>query len=357
MAEDHGDKTHPPTPHRRQKMREAGNVAQCPELTSIGILLGGLVGLVVAGGALLKFLVEMLTAYLSGWAWLGWLAHPGGSNGELVGQWNGLVFGLSKAVLPLLGVTLLCGLALALVQTGPMFLPSKLVPDFSRINPFGGLSRMISSANGVRLGFGLVRIVTVLGVAGVSLYERRGELAAAAVLDVDQLAALVWSVSLGTCVKIGLALAAVAVLDYGYQWWRYQRSLKMTTQELREEMRNLQGDPAVAARRKATRDQLAAQPLSASVARAAVIVADKAIAVALEYQDEKMSAPFMLARGAGPTARRIRDLAVKGAIPIVERPSLAAALFKEAEVHGPIPEAHWVAVAEVLATIRSGQGG
>jgi flagellar biosynthetic protein FlhB len=214
---------------------------------------------------------------------------------------------------------------------------------------------MFSAPNGVRLGFGLARIVVVMVVAGVSLYARRGELISAAAFGIDQLAVLTWQLCLWTCVKIGLALAVLSLLDYGYQRWRFEQNLRMTPQELREEMRNLQGDPAIAARRRAVRAVAAAQPLASSVPRAAVIIADKAIAVALEYQGDQMSAPLMLARGAGPTARRIRELAAEHGISVVERPSLAAALFKEAARPAPLPQVYWVEAAEVLASVRSKQ--
>jgi flagellar biosynthetic protein FlhB len=353
MAEYDGEKSLDPTPHRRQQARDAGQVARSQDLSSAALLLGGLVVLFFTGGALLDFLVGMLTGYLGGASWLTGVHSGQGATGEaVVSQWNVLMSSLAKVLLPLIALVTLLSIVVNVAQTGLLFLPRKLAPDFSRINPLGGLGRMLSPAGGARLGFGIVKIAVIVAVALVSLYHRRDELAALAALDLPQIAAFAWQICLWTCIKIGVALLALAVLDYGYQRWRHEQDLKMTPQEMREEIRNLQGDPQVAARRRSVQAQLVLGRLSHTVPRADVVIASSGgPAVALQFKPESMRAPVVVARGTGPIAQRIRLLAFDSQIAVVEKDTLSQALYDEVQLNRAIPDRLYAPVAEVLAYV------
>ncbi|MBI3838922.1 MAG: EscU/YscU/HrcU family type III secretion system export apparatus switch protein [Planctomycetia bacterium] len=351
MAEHDGEKSQDPTPHRRQQVREAGHVAHSQDLSSAGLLLGSLVILIFTGGALLNFLGAMLGGYLSGGPWLASVQSGAQANADLVmSQWNALVPGLAKVLLPVLGLILLLAIALNVLQMGVWFLPHKLLPDFSRVNPLAGLSRLFSTANAARLAFGVFKIAVVAGVAIVSVYHQRHAIAALSGHDLPQIASLAWNICLWTCIKIGIALCVLAILDYGYQRWRHEQDLKMTPQEMREEMRNLQGDPQVIARRRGVQRQLAMNRLSQSVPKADVVIANPAEpVVALRYNSASMAAPVVAAKGTGLIAARIRQLALENGIPIVEKPALAEALYKEVDLNRTVPDKLYGTVAEVLA--------
>ncbi len=353
MAEYDGDKSLDPTPHRRQLAREAGQVARSQDLSSAGLLLGGLVVLFFTGGALLDFLIGLLTGYLGGSSWMsGTEAGQGMSLEAIAGQWNSLMTGLAKVLLPLIALVTLLSIVVNVAQTGLLFLPGKLAPDFSRVNPLSGWGRIFSMSGGARLGFGLIKVAVIGLVALASLYDRREELMSLSALDLPQIAAFAWQICLGTCVRIGLALLALAVIDYGYQRFRHERELKMTPQEMREELRNMQGDPQVAARRRTVQAQLALGQLSHTVPKADVVIANSAgVAVALQFDAETMRAPIVVARGNGVIAQRIRLLAVDHAITVVEKDELAQALFDEVAYNRPIPDRLFAPVAEVLAYV------
>ena len=132
---------------------------------------------------------------------------------------------------------------------------------------------------------------------------------------------------LWTSLKIGGSLAVLALFDYGYQYWKHEQDLRMTTQELKEEVKTQQGDPQIAARRKQLQRQMVLRRLSTTVPKADVIVTNPTeLAIALQYDAEKMPAPIVIAKGAGVLAQRIRRLALENSVPIVERKELARAV-------------------------------
>jgi flagellar biosynthetic protein FlhB len=353
MAEHTGEKSQDPTPRRRQQAREAGQVAHSRDLSSAGLLLGSLVILMITGGALLNFLGAMVGGYLGGAPWLASVRSgtPVDAN-WVVSQWNNLATGLAKVLLPVLGLILLLVIAVNVLQMGVWFRPRNLSPDFSRVNPLAGLARLVSKANAVRLAFGIFKIAIVAGVAWVGLYHQRHEIMALGGLDLPQIAGSTWNVCFWTCIRIGMALFVLAILDYGYQRWKHEQDLKMTPQEAREEMRNVQGDPQVTARRRGVQRQWALNRLSRSVPLADVVITHSTEpAVALRYDATSMAAPVVVAKGAGVIAARIRQLARENGIPTVEKGAIADALYKQVDVNRPVPGTLYGGVAEVLAAV------
>ena len=355
MADDYGEKTLPPTPERRQRMRAAGHVAQSADLSSAGVLLGGLLAIVVTGGALLEFLVGLLTAQLSGEAWFGLLAMDV-SGDALLSSWPALVQSLGKTVLPLLVVMLFVAVGLSVMQTGFLFLPSRAMPDASRVSPAAALARMMSTASAARVTFGLLKLLVIVGVALWSIHERRFEIVGAGGLDLVAVAALTWQICLETAFKVGLALGVLAVVDYGVRRWRYERDMMMTPQELREELRNAQGDPGVAARRRDLHARSLPEQLDLAVPKANLVVLGQQCAVALRYDPRSMTAPEVIARGSGAVAARLQTLAAAVGIPHADESKLAELLYRATPLRGTVPESLWHEVARVMAD-RGGHAG
>jgi len=160
-----------------------------------------------------------------------------------------------------------------------------------------------------------------------------------------------------TTIKISVALLILALADYAFQRWKNEQDLKMTTQELHDEMKNLEGDPHVRAQRKAVQRQLAMDRLESAVPKADVVVTNPTeLAIAIQYDPDTMHAPKVIAKGAGIIAGRIRQLALENGIPVLERKPLAQALYREVEVNQEIPEDKYAAVAELLAYVYQLQG-
>lgn len=351
MAETTGEKSQDATPHRRQQAREEGHVAYSQDLASSAVWLAALVTLLYLGGPLTKHLGQLLARYLGGQAWLE------ADTGFLLAQGRDVLWGLATTLLPILGLLLVWGGLANVLQFGLLLVPDKLAPDWSRINPLSGLARLFSLSNVVRLSFGVFKIVVAAAVAALAIYQRRDEILALAGMDLLQIGTLLWDLCIWTAIKVGLALLALAILDFGYQWWKREQDLRMTPQEVREEMRNLQGDPQVIARRRAVQRQLAANRLTSAVPKADVVVTNPTeLAVALQYDPATMNAPIVLAKGAGVLAQRIRQLALEHGIPIVEKKPLAQALYRDVELNQPIPDQLYAAVAEVLAYVYQLKG-
>ena len=244
MSEYLGDKTLEATPHRREQARREGHVARSRDLASAGMLLLALGVLAVLGGSLAGFLVDFCRNQLGGQAWLSADAD------FAVSEWHSIFWRLGRHLLPVLGLIFLAGVAVNVVQTGFRFLPQKLSLDLNRVNPMSGFSRMFSSPNFVVLGFGIVKLIVVVVTACAVVYSELDTIAGLASLAPAELALCMSQVIFRTALKLGGALFVLAMLDYGYQRWRHECDLRMTLQELREEARNLEGDPQLASRRK-----------------------------------------------------------------------------------------------------------
>ncbi len=346
MPDTENEKSQEPTPHRREKARQEGSVARSHDLVSAALLVAGAGALLWLGGGLMHFLAQYAQQQLGGDAWVR------ADLPQIVSHTRGLGGGLARTLLPILGALVATAVMMNLFQVGFLFLPQKIGLDVHRVDPLAGLRRIFALANAVRLGFGLVKVAAIAIVAAVVLYHELPAVLALAHRSVPEIAAYLGHVLLWTMLKIGLVLVVLAVLDYGFQWWRHEQDLRMTPQEVREEMRNLEGDPHIRARRRAVQRQLVMNRLSQAVPKADVVVTNPTeLAVAIQYDPKTMAAPVVVAKGAGVLAQRIRQLALKHGIPVVERKPLAQALYRDVEVGRPIPQDKYAAVAELLAYV------
>ncbi|MCA9103025.1 MAG: EscU/YscU/HrcU family type III secretion system export apparatus switch protein [Planctomycetales bacterium] len=351
MDDQAGDKSQDPTPHRRQKAREEGQFAKSQDLAASVLLLGGLVMLLTLGGGFVTAYSAYARRQLGGDAWLDADAR------FITGEWNYFLGRFATVLAPFFLALVVIAVVMHLLQTGIVFLPDKLAPDLKRVDPLKGLGRMFSLPSVMRLVFGLFKIAIVCAVALVSLYAEWPKILALGGQPVPTIAAFVTEVLLWTAIKIAVVLLILALLDYAFQWWKQEQDLKMTTQEVREEMKNLQGDPQTAARRRSVQRQLVLNRLASAVPKADVVVTNPTeLAIAIQYDPETMQAPIVVAKGAGVIAQRIRRLALENGIPIVERKPLAQALYKHVEISHPVPQDTYTAVAEVLAYVYQLKG-
>jgi len=351
MPEQNGEKTHDATPHRREKAREQGQVARSQDLTSAALLMAGLAGLWWLGKGVFDFLGETAHRQLGGKAWL--TIDPAGA----VVLWNETLTSLAWVLLPLMLLIMLTAVGIQLGQVGIMFLPNKLGFDFSRISPWAGVKRLFSMQNGMRFMQGIFKMSVAAAVAVWSLASEWHSVLAVAGLSPGQMVVFLMNITFWTCMKIAAALLVLAIIDYMYQWWKHEQDLKMTTEEVREEMKSTQGDPQIIARRRAVQRQLAMQRLEQVVPKAAAVVANPTeLAIAIQYDEVDMPVPLVVAKGGDAVAQRIRRIALEHGIPVVERKELARALYKEVEVNEFIPDRHFAAVIEVLHYVYALKG-
>lgn len=351
MAEQSGEKSFDATPHRRQQAREKGQVAYSQDLGSAAILLIAAGLLKGFGPGIIGEAANLLNRNL------GEVGTLTGDRAVLTGEVQKILTGIGVALLPLMGLLMLAAAAASIFQIGFLFVPERLAPDFSRISPLAGVKRIISLQGVMRLGFGLLKVLLVVSVAGIAIWLRRDEIMLSGALNVPQIAMLLIEVTINTLFWVGGALLLLALFDFAFQKWKHEQDLKMTHQEVKEEMKNMQGDPQVIARRRQVQRQMVMNRMSGAVPQADVVVTNPTeLAVAIKYEHGQMAAPVVVAKGAGVLAQRIRRLALEHNIPIVERKPLAQLLYKEVEVNHPVPDGSYAAVAEVLAYVYQLKG-
>ncbi len=351
MADEAGEKKHDATPHRRQKAHEEGQAPRSQDLGSAVLLMVGIVVLQFTGPQLYETLASILRDHLE--LPIYWDTDTSSILNRLVG----ITAKIGLALAPLLGMVFLAAVVVDLAQGGIMFLPDKLGFDLNRINPMAGFGRIFSLPNATRLGFGFLKIGLVTTVLILGVWNRWGTISSLGNMPVGMVASFVWDTSMQLCLQAAAVLLSLALVDYGFQRWKFEQDLRMTDEEVREEMKSTQGDPAMKARRRRVQRELAAQRLQNDVPKADVVVVNPTeIAIAIKYDIATMKAPIVVAKGANQIALRIRKIAAEHDIPIVERIPLARALFKSVEVGQPVPVAEYAAVAEVLKYVYQVQG-
>lgn len=351
MAENAGEKSFDATPHRREEAREKGQVVFSQDLGSAALLMLAAALLMWFGGGVLECCTKLMRHQL------GDVTEFNTAQETLLHEWVFIASSLAKVVLPILGLMMLGGVLTSMMQVGLLWIPDKLAPDISRISPLAGFKRIFSLSGTARLGFGLVKVLLVSVVAIGILWMRWDEVVRSTGLDTPQFAKFLASISLSTLLWIGLVLLILAIFDYALQRWKFEQDLRMTHQEVREEMKNVQGDPQIVARRRAIQRQMVMNRISSAVPKADVVITNPTeLAIAIQYDPKEMAAPVVVAKGAGVLAQRIRRLALENNIPVVERKPLAQLLYKEVDVGRAIPTESYAAVAEVLAYVYQLQG-
>ena len=346
MAESAQDKHLPATPRKIKKARGDGQVARSRDLSHFAAI--------AAAGALLATLAPELAGWLKHVLAVGLrfdarlLAEPDAMSvrlAELGGQ-------MMLIVLPLGTVMFVVALAASVASGGWNWTFKPMVPKFSKLNPLAGLGRMFSKQ---QLGEALkaCALALVLGTVGV-LYLRAQQPAFLATLALPLPAALAQAGATlqGGLLLLLLALAVFALLDVPLQRKWLQDRLKMSHQELKEELRQLEGNVEVKSKMKALMRERVKRRMLAAVPGADLVVMNPShYAVALKYDERAMAAPRVVAKGADLMALRIRDLAREAGVPVLEAPPLARALYAHAEVDREVPAALFAAVAQVLAYV------
>lgn len=351
MAEQAGEKTQDPTQHRRDEARKQGQVVHSQDLGSAALLIVGVMLLRSWGPALVETAGAFMRRQLGGAPSL--TIH----STDFISQSQYLVSTWGSVLLPILGLLALASGLTSIFQTGFLFVPERLAPDIKRLSPLAGLKRILSLAGAVKLGFGMFKVTVVSVIAATVVYNRYAQVLYSNGLDIREFGVFLIDILLSTALWVGVALFVLAIFDYAFQMWKHEQDLKMTHREVLDEMKNLQGDPQIIARRRAVQRQMALNRVGDKVPKADVVVTNPTeLAVAIQYKPDEMFAPIVVAKGAGVVAQRIRKLALENGVPVVERKPLAQLLYKEVEVNHPIPDRSFAAVAEVLAYVYQLQG-
>jgi flagellar biosynthetic protein FlhB len=346
MAEDHDvERNYPATPRRLEQARERGQVARSRELTTAAVVAAGAIALSIVGPSLSRHCIQLFRDGLA-------LDRDAAFNDDrMLTALTSLSGAALEAIAPLLVIVLAASLAAPLLLSGWVFSTQALVPDPKRLNPLSGLANMVSKHSLAELVKAIAKSALLGGIGAWSILHAWHEMQTLVGQDLPGAIAGVGAVVKTAFYALTGGLAVIALFDVPYQIWRYHDQLKMTREELRQELREMEGDPQLKARVRSLQRQAARKRMMAAVPKATVVVTNPThFAVALEYR-EGMRAPKVVAKGIELVARKIRDIAAAHDVPILEAPPLARALYRHAELDSEIPPALYTVVAQVLAYV------
>jgi flagellar biosynthetic protein FlhB len=348
MAEESDlEKTEPASPRRLEKAREEGQVPQSRELTAFLVMAAG------AGGL---------------WALSGWFVRRGenvmrmGLTFDRQDAFDPNAVGLNLLTMgsealgtlaPFFIATVVAALLAPILLTGGwVFSPKALSLKPERLDPLKGVKRMLSWQSIAEMVKGILKALLLGGIVFWVVLNERDNLFALLGLSIESALPSFGRMILYAFLGFVAGLAVIALIDVPFQLWRYYVGLRMTKEELKQELKELEGDPYLKARIRSQQREIARRRMMSEVPKADVVVTNPThFAVALKYDNKKMGAPMVVAKGMNLVAQKIRELAADSKVPVLELPPLARALHRHVEVGDAIPATLYTAVAEVMAYI------
>ncbi len=345
------ERSEAPTSRRINEAREQGQVARSMELNSAAVLLFGVLIIKSLGANMVNALKETILAAFS--------AAPTAelTDAFLTTSMLNTVSTIVPAVAPIMLLLMVLGVAVTLAQTQFLWSSKRMRPDLTRLNPLTGLKRMFSPQSLVEL----LKALLKLGLIGFVAYSYlRGNIQHLMELSQFDLLTgmqvfmdMVFSLSL----RAGGAYLVLAIADYVYQRWQYMRGLRMTKEEIKEELKQSEGDPFIRSRIRSQQRRIARMRMMANVHKATVVITNPThLAIAIEYDGARMQAPRVLAKGAYIVAEKIVALARQNNIPVIQNIPLARAMYKTVEIDHEISPELYTAMAEVLAYVYRMRG-
>jgi flagellar biosynthesis protein FlhB len=340
------ERTEPASARRLEKARSEGQVPQSRELMAFMVMAFAVGGFWVLGGWLTDRALGILRHGLS-------FSRETAINPEALSisfaslSWEGLLLAAPMFLLTIVGAV-----AAPFAIGGAVFAPEVLTLNFTRIDPIKGLGRMFSWHSVGELVKAILKALLIGGVIYWVVNRQQDQLFALMAQPVDVSLVSFGHMLIFAAIALVSGLAVIAAIDVPFQLWRYYQGLRMTRDELRQEMKELEGDPQLKAHIRSQQREMARKRMMAEVPKADVVVTNPThFAVALKYDGEKMGAPQIVAKGMNVIAQKIRELADEHHVPVLEAPPLARALYRHTDIGDQIPAALYTAVAEVMAYV------
>lgn len=345
MAKD-PSKTEKATPKRKEDARRKGQVAISKEVSTAAVLLTSLLVFYFAGSYMLNCTLVNMHKYFyeSG----SFDFNPSTAQTLLIDG----ISTFSKILAPLLLAILVAGVASCIIQIGFLFSLEPLSLKLNKLNPVKGITKMFSKRSLIELPKSVIKLIIVAFIAFITIKQEISNVFLLTDRNPSEILSYIGIISLKILLRTIWALIALAILDYIFQRHEYEEELKMTKEEVKDELRQREGDPQVKKKIRSIQYQMARRRMMESISKADVVVTNPThLAVALEYNKERMIAPTVVAKGAGFIAEKIKEIARKNGIPIVENKPLAKTLYKLVDIGEIIPLSLYKAVAEVLAFV------
>ncbi|NTU60666.1 MAG: flagellar biosynthesis protein FlhB [Deltaproteobacteria bacterium] len=346
MAGDDQEKTESATAKRRREAREEGQVARSVETVTVFVLGATLLGLWVGAGNLYAEL-GAVTRYCFAQAY-----GPPMTTDAAVTFSITVIGALIRALLPVFVACIVGGLVGNLAQVGFVVSWTALSPKFDRLNPFSGLGNLFQMSKIVELLKTFLKIVIIGWAAYAAVKGRWHEFPFLSDLPAGPLLGYTLDLSYRILKNCLLVYLFIALADYGFQRWQFEKKLRMTKEEIKEEFKETEGDPLIKSRIRSLQREMARRRMMAEVPKSDVVITNPThFAVALRYDPAEMDAPRVVAKGADLIAQKIIALAEESGVPRYQDPPVARVLYREAAIGDPIPADLFQAVAEILAHV------
>jgi len=340
------DKTEAPTPRRRYEARLEGQVARSMELNSALVLLSALLLIKFTGPNLAESMRKVATNSFN--------SFPKGdiAVGDITAHLVRILLEVGAAVAPLFIGVAVVGFAASAMQVGLVISGKPLQVKGERLNPLSGIARMFSVRSLVELVKSIAKVAIIGYIVFSFLRDRYPEIARLAGGSYAETCRAIGGLTWELLLRAAIALFIIAAADYMFQRHQVEKQLRMTKQEVKDDLKRTEGDPLVKGRIRQRQREAAQRRMMHEVPKADVVVTNPThYAVALKYDSEKSPAPIVVAKGRDLVARRIREIAEESDVPIVENVQLARALYASVEIGDQIPDSLYQAVAEILAYV------
>jgi flagellar biosynthesis protein FlhB len=352
MAEDSSqEKEEAPSEKKRDDARKKGTVAKSTEVNSVFVLLTAIFLLRLVG----PWMMREFDAHIRDYFALCSLTDM--SMQRLIELSQGAIVLLIKIILPFAGAILCAGVLANVVQIGLLFTFEPMTPKLEKLNPLSGLKRIFSMRTVVETIKNILKIILIGYIAYATIKGEYEILLTLADVSVMMIWQFVLTSAYDIFLRTALVMLIIALADYGYQRYEHEKKLKMSHQEIKEEHKQMEGDPQVKARIRALQREMSRRKMMDQVPQASVVVTNPThLAIALLYDPEKNDAPLVVAKGKDLLALRIKKIAEENDVPLYEDKPLARAMYDMVEVGSPIPSEFFEAVAQIIAYVYKLKG-
>ncbi len=338
------NKTEKATPYRRKKLKSEGNVAKSVDVaTSLTVLVSTFI-LFFIGYALFKNIAELLNNistlnYSNTFSNIGYFLKEVSLN-------------FTKTLAPLFIIVIGVVIASFIAQFGFIFTLKPLAFKWDRINPFEGIKRMFSLTTLFEIFKNILKVSVLIGVAYFVVRGSAGEIINSPLSPLTEAIVFLLKIIFVVVITLGIFAFGVALLDLAYKKWDYERRIRMSREEIKEEYKQFEGNPEIKGKLRSRMRELAKGRMMAEVPKASVVITNPThIAIALRYDAEKDKAPVVVAKGKGTVAEKIVEVANRYGVPVIRREGVARALYPVVEIGQEIPPAFYKAVAEIIAFV------
>jgi flagellar biosynthetic protein FlhB len=347
MAEESSEeKTESPSDKRRQEAREKGTVAKSTEVNSVLVLLTAVLMLKVTGPWMQNELLMLIERFI-----LFSFKKDIGMD-QLILLFREAIVIFFKCSLPVIGSILFIGVVANVIQFGFLFTLKPVMPNFQKINPLSGFQRLFSMRSIVELIKNLLKLTIISIVAWITIKSAFNQMVMLADASILIIWAFILKTSFDIIIRISLVLIIIAIFDYVWQRFEHEKQMKMTKQEVKEERKQMDGDPMVKSRIRSLQREMARRRMMEQVPKATVVVTNPThIAIAIRYEPLESDTPIVVAKGKRLIAAKIKQTAKEHGIPIVEDKPLARAMYDKVVEGSPIPVEFFTAIAEILAYV------